>query len=213
MLSGEAGLLAMVRMATTEAAAVAGRPGHLERTGHEAQRNKHGQCTVCIRAADEARTREKQRALMPEYFPPSAEPAVSWTSRRERMAITHRRRTGHEPDWGRSQRCAICNRQRKAEWAARNPEKAAAAARERVARRNARLRGVHTPEDIAKQIRAQSGLCYWCGTSLKRGYEVDHLVPVARGGSNGPENIVIACRECNLAKGSKLPEEFRAQMP
>ena len=30
---------------------------------------------------------------------------------------------------------------------------------------------------------------------------VDHVVPLARGGSNDERNKVVACRACNLAKG------------
>jgi 5-methylcytosine-specific restriction endonuclease McrA len=34
------------------------------------------------------------------------------------------------------------------------------------------------------------------------------VVPLSRGGSNGPENIVIACPTCNLAKKDKMPHEW-----
>ena len=34
------------------------------------------------------------------------------------------------------------------------------------------------------------------------------VIPLAKGGSNGPENIVIACAPCNLKKNAKLPHEF-----
>jgi 5-methylcytosine-specific restriction endonuclease McrA len=39
-------------------------------------------------------------------------------------------------------------------------------------------------------------------------YHVDHVVPLSRGGSDGPENIVISCPRCNCSKSSKLPEEW-----
>jgi 5-methylcytosine-specific restriction endonuclease McrA len=34
------------------------------------------------------------------------------------------------------------------------------------------------------------------------------VIPLDRGGSNGPENIVIACPECNHSKHNKLPHEW-----
>lgn len=57
--------------------------------------------------------------------------------------------------------------------------------------------------------------CYWCGVKLtKKGTKLatsatkDHLIPVSRGGGNGP-NKVPCCRRCNIKKGSRTAEEFR----
>ncbi len=33
--------------------------------------------------------------------------------------------------------------------------------------------------------------------------EIEHIIPLARGGSNKEENIWLACHTCNLYKGSK----------
>jgi 5-methylcytosine-specific restriction endonuclease McrA len=40
-------------------------------------------------------------------------------------------------------------------------------------------------------------------------YHVDHVVPLVRGGSDDPSNLVIACVPCNLSKGDKLPHEWK----
>lgn len=66
----------------------------------------------------------------------------------------------------------------------------------------------HTFEDIQKQYQSQKGLCWWCSCFVGNIYHVDHIVPLSRGGSNGPENIVIACPTCNVRKNSKLPFEW-----
>lgn len=51
--------------------------------------------------------------------------------------------------------------------------------------------------------------CRYCGRDVdKKKVEVDHIVPKSRGGSNHPTNLVLCCRECNLSKGSKTPEEW-----
>lgn len=52
--------------------------------------------------------------------------------------------------------------------------------------------------------------CAYCGTSLERKAEMDHRIPVAKGGSGWPANLVPACRHCNARKNtarwlSKLP--------
>lgn len=38
---------------------------------------------------------------------------------------------------------------------------------------------------------------------------VDHRTPIARGGSNGIENLVPACNSCNSKKGTRTEPEFR----
>lgn len=40
----------------------------------------------------------------------------------------------------------------------------------------------------------------------------EHNVPTIRGGSDGPENIVCACRTCNGLKGAFTADEFRLLM-
>ena len=37
---------------------------------------------------------------------------------------------------------------------------------------------------------------------------LDHKIPVARGGNNDIENMVLSCRSCNRRKGKKTAEEF-----
>lgn len=38
--------------------------------------------------------------------------------------------------------------------------------------------------------------------------EIDHILPVSRGGSNRISNLTLACRPCNQAKGNKTAQEF-----
>lgn len=53
--------------------------------------------------------------------------------------------------------------------------------------------------------------CYYCGrVTLPRERHVDHAKPLAKGGGHAAENLVIACPTCNLRKGDKTPEEYRA---
>jgi 5-methylcytosine-specific restriction endonuclease McrA len=48
--------------------------------------------------------------------------------------------------------------------------------------------------------------CRYCGVKTTKAFgltqgTVDHLKPVALGGSDGPENLVWACSRCNFEKG------------
>jgi len=49
-------------------------------------------------------------------------------------------------------------------------------------------------------------VCGYCGTSDR--LQVDHAIPLSRGGSNRFENLITACQLCNLSKGAKTPEEW-----
>jgi len=50
--------------------------------------------------------------------------------------------------------------------------------------------------------------CQYCGATPGRvGLTVDHVVPRCRGGLTSWENVVAACRACNMHKGDRTPEE------
>lgn len=94
--------------------------------------------------------------------------------------------------------------------ASRNPERVRANGQaQRARKRNAR--GTHTAADIRSQHDRQRGRCFYCHERLT-GYHIDHVVPLSKGGSNGPENIVITCAACNQMKSDKHPMDFTGRM-
>lgn len=110
------------------------------------------------------------------------------------------------------------NRQVKREWSRANPEKIREKHRRRDFEKNkaytrnyrAKKRGnggTHTPADLSRLLVDQAGRCVYCAEPL-RDYEVDHRTPVARGGSNGPENLQLLCVWCNRSKGAKTHEGY-----
>ena len=78
---------------------------------------------------------------------------------------------------------------------------------ERARRRNAE--GFHTSADIERIRAEQHNTCAYCKCDLVQNSHVDHIQPLARGGSNWPSNLQITCNKCNLRKGTKTSEEFR----
>jgi 5-methylcytosine-specific restriction endonuclease McrA len=51
-------------------------------------------------------------------------------------------------------------------------------------------------------------MCGYCGDKVKsEELTMDHIVPACQGGIKSWENIISACKECNLKKGGRTPEE------
>jgi hypothetical protein len=77
--------------------------------------------------------------------------------------------------------------------------------------------GTHTQADL-REIRAGQTdkrgrlRCWYCGKPIEGTPHLDHKYPLARGGSNGPENLCYACGPCNKSKSTKTPAEHAGRM-
>lgn len=60
------------------------------------------------------------------------------------------------------------------------------------------------PDELA--IR-QTGRCGICSEPLFEPIEIDHIVPLSRGGGHTEDNCQLTHRSCNRQKQNKLPEE------
>jgi 5-methylcytosine-specific restriction endonuclease McrA len=47
--------------------------------------------------------------------------------------------------------------------------------------------------------------CQYCSAPAE---SIDHVLPRSRGGANDWENVVAACRRCNVRKADRLPHEI-----
>lgn len=55
-----------------------------------------------------------------------------------------------------------------------------------------------------------SGRCGYCGVNLETdGFQIDHIYPLCRGGSNLDNNLVASCPLCNKSKGKMTVVEFK----
>ena len=76
----------------------------------------------------------------------------------------------------------------------------------------ARLAGVASTAtaEHEKAIKAAyKGRCAYCGRKPKQ-LTIDHVIPLAKGGSHIPENLVPACKPCNSAKRDREAPSFPA---
>jgi 5-methylcytosine-specific restriction endonuclease McrA len=167
---------------------------------HRYNRSADGYRYVCkaCRAADEGFT----------YHPPAPD-GMKWCSKCNHLLpeseFYRKDSTRLHSD------CKKCYPERMKEYRHKYPEKARARVMARIARKH-NNGGTHTGEDIQRQLQTQRGLCWWCGKPVNNRFHVDHRVPLAKGGHNGPGNIVISCPKCNQAKSAHMPWEFNGRL-
>lgn len=86
-------------------------------------------------------------------------------------------------------------------WRLRNPEKT----RDKDHRR--RMAEQTATSEVLAWIRELLGMpCGYCGAT--EDIQVDHVVPLARGGKHEIDNLAPACRSCNASKKDKLLSEW-----
>ena len=51
--------------------------------------------------------------------------------------------------------------------------------------------------------RAQRGLCAYCQKPLPEKFELEHVIPISKGGGTTAENCVLACKPCNRRKRTR----------
>lgn len=69
---------------------------------------------------------------------------------------------------------------------------------------------------LAKVYKRNHGVCYICGKHLILNDDynrldaptIEHVVPICKGGTHTWDNVRLACRACNTAKGTKLLKEY-----
>lgn len=91
---------------------------------------------------------------------------------------------------------------------ATHPEKV----REFSARRSGRKIGRLPRGTIERIRRLQRNKCACCCRSLAEGFHVDHINPLAKGGSHCAMNIQLLCPPCNLHKSDRDPIMFAQMM-
>lgn len=172
-----------------------GKKKHLDafKTDRRKPDGRAARCKACV-AADNAEWRkqnpgaEKRRTLPRNPIRRSAEGIL-----RLRRASAKWRRENKER-----------HRALDKAWRTSNPEKASAIKAARRARKK-NVGGRHTGNQLKALLVTQKWKCANCRTSIRKKRHVDHIQPIALGGSNDIKNIQLLCPRCNLAKRSKHP--------
>lgn len=95
-------------------------------------------------------------------------------------------------------------------WGKKNPEARKIFDHNRNARK-ANNGGSLSKGIATKLFKLQNGMCPCCKQSLGANYHIDHIVPLALGGSNSDDNAQLLRATCNLQKNKKHPIDFMQQ--
>lgn len=172
-----------------------------------------GRCPECRREY-QRQYREKRKSTHPDYF------KSYYRENREKRQEEAR-------DYAREH--AKANRQRVKEWRLANPERSREAHRRKRTmrpehykkllvdwlkanpdkaraiqdRRRTRKRNAFVADVILSEIIARDeGRCGICGDPVMGPLHLDHIIPLAAGGTHEPDNVQLAHPTCNLRKGA-----------
>jgi 5-methylcytosine-specific restriction endonuclease McrA len=167
-----------------------------------------------------ARSKERQRARYAENPEPIRARNRAWYQQNtEQRHEYYLRRKAAEPADRRRQRGRERTRHRyvsdpaawlarQKDWRQRNPKKAHAYVRASHSKRRDASNGESlTSAEWLALLEHHGGRCAYCESDDN--VEIDHRIPLIRGGSNTIENILPACRSCNRRKHRRTEEEFR----
>lgn len=153
--------------------------------------------------------REEQLAKCKTYVRENAAAVAArkkrwYEANKDRILAAARERYGSESEEWRAARVA-----RLSDWKLRNPEAY------RAGKKAAKWRRRGASGDAAHaQVEARVVLwgcrCWLCGEPWR---EVDHMKPIARGGSNWPANLRPACSGCNRRKHARIVEARSRYLP
>ena len=57
-----------------------------------------------------------------------------------------------------------------------------------------------TKEERQKLLDKADGCCECCKKEIKKAFDVDHIIPLAEGGTNASENLQVLCKPCHFEK-------------
>lgn len=74
--------------------------------------------------------------------------------------------------------------------------------------------GSFSSDDFVKITKSQGNRCIDCQKSfdIKHKPTVGHAVPLSKGGSNCPTNIIAQCQPCNSKQGASIHPQFRKKV-
>jgi len=141
-------------------------------------------CKACFNAYNKAHYQANKEHILERH-------RVYHKANRESRKEYHRK-------WYRANKGRIAELQR--EYKKAHPLKR----REFEGRRRAREHGVPIGHaDYELVVATSNGLCGICGDPIFGKFDIDHIVPLTKGGAHSTDNLQVAHHHCNVSKGNK----------
>lgn len=68
-----------------------------------------------------------------------------------------------------------------------------------------RVERAKVSKELRQEIFERDGYtCVNCGSTKKESLEIDHIMPISKGGKTEPGNLQTLCRNCNIRKGNNI---------
>lgn len=147
-------------------------------------------CKECRRKADRKRRQENKERL--------GESSRKWYQENKEKMREYQRKYIEENKEKR--------RETQRKWRQKNKEKKREDDRKRRARKLA-ASGSHTADQVKARFDYYGNKCIYCGSSDD--LQIEHRIPLSRGGSDWSSNLAPACKSCNCSKGTKTEAEFK----
>lgn len=146
----------------------------------------------------EIANRERVRERRKKYRAKDDARSAAWRKANpERMEARRRRWREQNPDK---------HLQAQRDWESRNPHSVAVRLENRRARKK-NAAGRCSIKQAQARIALYGGMCAYCG--IRPHEPLDHVIPLARGGTNWPANFRPSCKKCNRNKSDKLLSEWK----
>ena len=185
------------------------------RHGHVSDRYADGRCIACAQAhctryrmahRDDLRKRNREKAR--EHRDQNCKRHAKWRAANQ-PKIKADRLAYHEKNRTRIIEKVV-------DWRRENPdrlrENAIAWSNNRRARKTGNG-GKHSAADVREIVAAQNHKCIYCGADLRKvRRHIDHIRPLARGGTSYRSNLQALCATCNLRKHAKDPADFAREI-
>lgn len=179
-------------------------------------------CVICKQAKsihDFFKSKREKDGLSRDCKDCNMKRAKEWNARHPERRKATRRKNYEEnkekylqisTEWNREHSDKHVESNRK--WRENNPEKYAALSHKHsIIKKDRKIKAgeIPTTEEIRELIISSKKKCFWCGKTVKdKELNIDHLYPLAKGGTNHISNLVVSCGLCNRRKHAKDPERF-----
>lgn len=149
-------------------------------------------CSKCKQSPPEgfSKVRSRKDGLNPWCRPCTREHVKAWRRRNREYVLAYMRKQN-------------------AAWRKRNPARERAKNQRRYDRLASAPGGTFDPkrDDYMQRVAYFDGKCAYCEAPFE---QLDHSIPLSRGGTNFASNIRPICKGCNRSKYTKTPAEFVA---